>query len=650
MRREIVLLGLLIVVQIGSAFEGESGGGTPRPNLTAFAPEDEERGTPPTMLVVEALPHAPRDNEFIAIANPGGATVNGLGWTLTDGEGSWTLPALSIPPGGTIHVTRNGSALWEDAGLEADACVLGCPAAVVTRGSLALRNGGDGLQLLDSSGTLADALLYGKSPPISGWVGAPVQGLAKGFVARRQPTEDGWLDTDTSTDWMWNRPFRLGQSRRPPASYEDVSVQPLLSPDDSLGRLLYLLGYAQTRIDLAGFTLTNLDLARALRDALDRGVRVRIGLEESPPGGVGPEGEQILEDLHRAGAQILLMGSHGEGAWRRYAFHHAKYILVDDAWVVVGSENFSSNGFPSGPGNRGWGVAVQDAALAAWFREVWTEDWDENRSDVQSLARGAGPPPDAPDRPILAPEGAPPLLASVTAFLAPDSAVVDVGLPEVLRRARDQIDAELFYLRWQWGDSLNPLVAALVDAAGRGVRVRVLLDGQPYNVAQEEDNDEAVGRLNRFAAEAELPLEARLFPGDPRRIVKIHNKGLLVDGNRVWISSMNWNEAGAYANREAALLVDSREIAGVFQEAFEADWEQAAALGATPASADPPKDLFLWIGLGSAAAAGAWWWVVRTTKQPTNKHPRKTTTWRRRLKRRSFRSRRRRSRSTRTAR
>ncbi len=37
----------------------------------------------------------------------------------------------------------------------------------------------------------------------------------------------------------------------------------------------------------------------------------------------------------------------------------------------------------------------------------------------------------------------------------------------------------------------------------------------------------ANAKLNRLAVERSLPLEARIFPGDPDGIVKLHNKGLV---------------------------------------------------------------------------------------------------------------------------
>ncbi|MFQ6012858.1 MAG: phospholipase D-like domain-containing protein [Thermoplasmata archaeon] len=609
-------------------------------------------GSPPasSLLLVEVLTHAPRDDEYVVVANQGPSPARLASWTLSDGEGAWILPNLTLLPGDTLLLARNATALWEDAGLPADACVRGCARLLAVRGSLALRDQGDELRLVDPAGQPVDVFLYGDVAPTEGWVGEPAPALGRGLVARRRSPADGGRDTNTSADWAWERAFRLGQSRRPPASFADVTVKPLLSPDDSRAGLLALLGSARSRIDLAGFTLTNDAVAQGLREALSRGVRVQIGVEASPPGGMGGEGKRVLASLEGAGAQVLLMGSHGEGGWRRYALHHAKYLVVDEAWLVLGSENFSPRGYPAKVGNRGWGVAVHGPALASWFREVIGEDWDANRSDVQSRSgpTGSGAVEDLESGPS---PFAPPLpRADVTVLLGPDNAVSEDGLLGVLRRARDRIEVELFYLRWMWGGQTNPLLAGLLEAAARGVTVRILLDGQPYNVRGEEDNDEAVRRLNRLAGEGGLPLEARIFPGDPDGIVKLHNKGLMVDGRRVWVSSMNWNLAGAYANREAGLLVDSPEVARVFQRAWEADWE--AGISLDPASPPDAWDgrILLGLGLGSGGAAGAWWWRLRTTKEATNKHPRKARTWRRRSKPPCSPSRRRKSRSTRTAR
>lgn len=629
------------------------------PNGHETAQASDWKGAPPSpgrsndlplhqgLVLTELLPHAPRDDEFVVVTNQGPSVVDLGAWSLSDGEGSWVLPPSLLFPGAAILVAQNATALDEDGGLVADLCLRGCDNKVRVHGSLALRDGGDEVWLVDPIGRVVDAYRYGEATGETGWAGKSAPALPRGHVARRHSAEGRLLDTNTSADWVWDRPFRLGQSRRPPVSFEGVGVRPLLSPEGSLETLLLLLRHARSEILLAGFTLTNAVVAEALQEAAARGVTIQVGLEENPPGGVPPDGKRFMDELAEAGIRVLRMGTHGEGAWRRYTLHHAKYVIVDGTWLLLGSENFSPNGYPERVGNRGWGVLVYSRDLARWFLDVVREDWDENRSDIRTR----------PGRPLhkggseTGSSFAPPLVpADVMALLGPDNAVGHQGLLGVLGRAARSIDVELFYLHWDWRGASNPLLGAVIQAAARGVAVRVLLDGQPYNVEGAEDNDEAAARLNRLAREHGLPLEARVFPGRVGDVVKIHNKGLIVDGERVWISSLNWNYPGAYENREAGLVVESREVARFFQRAWDGDWAASEAPPGGPLQERARLELAPLVALGSGVAAAVWWWKLRTTKEPTNKRRRKAEGWRPTSRRPSSESPRRNSKSTRIVR
>src|SRR5207249_3074897 len=69
-----------------------------------------------------------------------------------------------------------------------------------------------------------------------------------------------------------------------------------------------------------------------------------------------------------------------------------------------------------------------------------------------------------------------------------------------------------------------------------------------------------------------LPLEVRLLkPRGP--IERLHNKGAVVDGRAVLISSMNWALGSATENREVGLIVEDPDLAKTFETSFDADWE-----------------------------------------------------------------------------
>ena len=56
----------------------------------------------------------------------------------------------------------------------------------------------------------------------------------------------------------------------------------------------------------------------------------------------------------------------------------------------------------------------------------------------------------------------------------------------------------------------------------------------------------------------------------------IHNKGIVVDGKTVLVSSANWSGDGVLRNRDAGLIIQDEEIASYYQSIFLDDWENRA--------------------------------------------------------------------------
>lgn len=532
--------------------------------------DDGESG----VLISDVYYHAFRNNEYVVLANTGSGVANLSHWQITDGEGVWELGEVpGTLPGTRFVISQNATSLLEDTGLFSDACVEGCSFSLRERGSFVLANGGDEVELYDPYGRLVDSFHYGPSKGGNGWDGSGATVLNRGYVARRKASGQVLQDTDTAADWEWQRTFRPGQSSRGVHYVRSALVKPFTSPESSLSHLLSVLDASRQEIVVAGFELTSWRIASSLVAALERGVRVRIGLEGTPPGGMDPEEETILSHLTAKGASVFLMQAGAEG-FRRYAFHHAKYVVVDSTWLIQGSENFSDNGYPvRGEGNRGWGVVVRSPELARVYSELFAEDWNTSRSDVHVFS--ARRLTEGIDRtsfvePPLHPEGF--YSVDVEVLFSPDNAVSEDGLTRALREATERVEVEMFYLRWDWNGHANPIIELLIESARKGVRVRILLDGSPYNLEGKDDNDEAVSRLNAIAAEERIPLEARLLEPGIGGIVKLHNKGLVVDDRLVLTSSINWNYNGAYENRETGLILRSADLAAIYHSIFEEDW------------------------------------------------------------------------------
>jgi phosphatidylserine/phosphatidylglycerophosphate/cardiolipin synthase-like enzyme len=56
----------------------------------------------------------------------------------------------------------------------------------------------------------------------------------------------------------------------------------------------------------------------------------------------------------------------------------------------------------------------------------------------------------------------------------------------------------------------------------------------------------------------------------------VHNKGIIVDGDVVLVSSANWSSDGTLRNRDAGLIIADEEVARYYQSVFVDDWDQRA--------------------------------------------------------------------------
>lgn len=92
------------------------------------------------------------------------------------------------------------------------------------------------------------------------------------------------------------------------------------------------------------------------------------------------------------------------------------------------------------------------------------------------------------------------------------------------------------------------------------MRVRILLSGSWVDPSAPRDNAWTAAYVNRIASEEGLDMQARLMRTDLARLTKLHNKGLVVDGERVLVSSINWSYNSPANNREVGLILEHPTI------------------------------------------------------------------------------------------
>jgi phosphatidylserine/phosphatidylglycerophosphate/cardiolipin synthase-like enzyme len=431
--------------------------------------------------------------------------------------------------------------------------------------------------------------------------------MGRGEIAVRTTDSRGaWIDRDAAADWEGLRHERLGQSAfDPPEMAVRGPITAVLSPDDGDLPLLRFLSSAQSTIEMGVYTFTSERIASVLASAAGHGVRVRVFLESAPVGGTEPREHRVVAGLLAAGADVRWLAG-GPDVVKRYRYLHAKYAIVDARAAWIGSENFGDAGFPSDrKGNRGWSVIVEDGSLAAALGRVFDEDFDARRRDSvpaeQTLQDPLPPPPPVGQWSFGA--------ASTTRFarliLAPDTSIDPDGMLGFFASAEERLSLEAFYLDDRWRDAPSPFLEGAFAAAHRGVSVRILLDGSWASVEAEAGmNDDVVARINGRARNESVSLEARLLvPRGP--IERLHNKGAVVDGRAVLVSSMNWALGSATENREVGVIVEDPDLAGTFEAAFDADWEGRATSGVDAWRLDDPRALvalYAFVGVASAVS------------------------------------------------
>jgi len=388
-----------------------------------------------------------------------------------------------------------------------------------------------------------------------------------------------------------------------------ITIHVADSPETNLSLALTAIKSAQKSLIMNAYELNSPEIAAALQKKI-KSIPVTILLEGQPVGGMGEAGIQIKDlivaAMNRSSLphKFLVMSSdtpRGERA-RRFRFDHAKYIIVDGEALLVGSENYSTSGHPKegAKGTRGWETLIHDKGLAASFLQVFKTDSSTQHGDVflVSDSRPRGPAQlignwDKDFEAMIGIEGEslalkPPQpmtfeVPNINQLTSPNTSLS--GLINFIKSAKKSLDLELMSFSYRWGNTGNvsPLFSAVVDAARRGVKVRVLLNDErafgggdridTENLSPKTSNNLlVVEQLQEVSKKENLNLEAAIADVKSMGVKYIHNKGAIADGERVLVSSINWNRNSLENNREAAVVVTSEDVSAYYSDLFTFDW------------------------------------------------------------------------------
>jgi len=537
----------------------------------------------PNLLFIKVQFDDVDNGEFFTIYNAGRTTIDLTNWSIADGEGELLFQTGSaILPKEEIAIARSQSSYLRQNGEAPDCSILegaGNSVSVRSSGSFRLANDGDELLLRNPKKTVTDCVSFGSRSNADSlgdfWHGDSVPSPGRGCILVRQRSGEGYLDTDSKSDWISLRVYRPGQSSFTPLEC-DAEVTALVLPDHS-NLILDLLQSAEKRVRICTYEFRSRVMKYYLTNLMKRGVEVEMLVEGSPVGGIKDESIELLSSLDLEGAEISVMKSPSSGdAVRRYSYLHSKYMTIDNHVSIILSENFVSDIFDVelGRGNRGWGAVIESSRVASYLNALYDSDAHREFPDVIPLSsmaslqledRNSAFENRLPDRFVPPPPSA---KCTVKLMPFPDVTDVDSGIEKIISQAKGSLSVELFYADSNWktsmkGTMINPILSLMLSKMKSLDELVVCLDGS-WLSSESQRNAEVIDLLSR----GEYSDHSRFYLGYQNRSAPfsiLHNKGFVMDHRYSVVSSVNWGFESACSNRELSVVIDDRTIASFFE-------------------------------------------------------------------------------------
>jgi cardiolipin synthase len=302
---------------------------------------------------------------------------------------------------------------------------------------------------------------------------------------------------------------------------------------------------------------TGEEFARGLARARERGAEVRVIYD--PLGTLLVKGGSIRRRLKRAHIRVRPfrpMTVTAPWSWLRFTHRdHRKLLVADHLAAVVGGLCIADHWSPAERGGGGWrdtavlvrGPAVADLQLA--FERMWTRAKGDVPAGVATDTR-------LPAVTLPRPKG--------------DATVVVVGdRPRTQRvaamyewladNAQESIEISDAYLV-----APQRVLQALIGAARRGVRVRILLPGR--------NNHPIAGLAARRVYDPLLEAGVEIWEWNG---VMLHAKTLVVDGVISMIGSSNLDPLSLHRNYELNVLVADAKAGADMRALFATDTARA---------------------------------------------------------------------------
>jgi len=241
---------------------------------------------------------------------------------------------------------------------------------------------------------------------------------------------------------------------------------------------------------------------------------------------------------------------------------HAKYFIVDDREVFIGSQNFDWRSLSH---IHETGLRIRVPLFAHALRRVFEADWQYSCGDKATYQKLAALPP------LRFPADAY-LVASPARFNPPGVNDALATLVTLIDNARSRVAVQLLSYSLEIEDSRKKFTRidqALRRAARRGVRVQMLVSDWNLSVPQ-------VKGLQKLALVPNVEVKFAAIPPFRGGFIPyarvVHSKVMRVDDDVSWVGTSNWGYSYFFQSRNVEVVLRQPEVARTLDTIFLSLW------------------------------------------------------------------------------
>lgn len=297
-------------------------------------------------------------------------------------------------------------------------------------------------------------------------------------------------------------------------------VRVYVEPDDGEQVITGTIGSASKSVWLEIYILSDRNVIRALEEAANRGLDVRVMLEPHPVGG-GSSVPRTLDELKAAGIKAQYSNPD-------FKLTHEKGMVIDGSTAFVMTSNFSRSALggssgSSGTRNREYGIIDTNSQDVQAVINIFNADWNRTAAQFSDANLVVSP------------------INARSAFIS----LIGGARHTLLIEAEEMND--------------SAVEQALINAASRGVQIEIILPAPSGSAS--DSNSPGIAAIKQ--SNITVREDAQLY---------IHAKIMVVDGGKAFVGSENISTQSLDANRELGILVSDTSVLGTLQSTFQTDW------------------------------------------------------------------------------